>query len=429
MVDAGKPPNVVLCVAVAPMWDGAACAAPSPAPLLSTRCGSGAEAVAGGGRPVACRSTFPPPSLRRRSPPRCRLTATASAPLLKEWRRFPSPPSATRDLSLPSPPRRPPSHNHTRSFSVDDNLLESTWQAVVEQLLAGTLNPNGCRPPVTWFVAPLPRGSVRADCASVQRALRAGHELAVHTLTHPGDGAAYGYAEWAAEISGGREWLVDCGVPRRCAGGQRARGGELGAASAAAACASPTSCRPSADPAVAHWGPPAASSRPLPPAAKRWASGPLTSASASPWARCSRIRASSTTAASPAAPTRCSAPTACAAPPPPTAAPRRSAPAATGARCSRCGAAAGGGQAVPGLGPGGTRVVWSCARRCRPSPPPRPLLHHPQGAARLPAAGLGAHCRPAARPDAGDQPDAAAAAAGGLSAQAQQRRAGHAGRA
>lgn len=50
----------------------------------------------------------------------------------------------------------------------------------------------------------------------MQGARAAGHELASHTLSHSKDGLTFSYKDWVKEAGGMRQWLVDCGVPKRC---------------------------------------------------------------------------------------------------------------------------------------------------------------------------------------------------------------------
>ncbi|KAL4421770.1 hypothetical protein ABPG77_009753 [Micractinium sp. CCAP 211/92] len=102
-------------------------------------------------------------------------------------------------------------------FSVDDNVLDSSWKAAYEDTIvaAGARNPNGCRIPITWFSTCCAHGSTSSDCTSVQRAYAAGHELSTHTRTHSKEADTFTYSEWAAEVGGQRDWLVEtCGLPR-----------------------------------------------------------------------------------------------------------------------------------------------------------------------------------------------------------------------
>lgn len=70
-------------------------------------------------------------------------------------------------------------------FAVDGEILPSSWDGVGKTLAAsGARNPNGCGLPLTWFVCSQLHGKDTGDCDVVQQAQRAGHELAVHTLTH-----------------------------------------------------------------------------------------------------------------------------------------------------------------------------------------------------------------------------------------------------
>lgn len=102
-------------------------------------------------------------------------------------------------------------------FSVDDNVLDSSWKAAYEDTIvaADARNPDGCRIPITWFSTCCAHGSVSSDCESVLRARAAGHELSTHTRTHSKEAETFTYFEWAAEVGGQRDWLVEtCGVPR-----------------------------------------------------------------------------------------------------------------------------------------------------------------------------------------------------------------------
>lgn len=110
-------------------------------------------------------------------------------------------------------------------FSVDDNVLDSSWKVAYEDTIAaaGARNPNGCRMPITWFSTCCAHGHTSSDCESVARALAAGHELATHTRTHSKEADGFSYEEWAAEIGGQRDWLVEtCGVPASEVAGFRA---------------------------------------------------------------------------------------------------------------------------------------------------------------------------------------------------------------
>ncbi|KAL4431468.1 hypothetical protein ABPG75_006724 [Micractinium tetrahymenae] len=118
--------------------------------------------------------------------------------------------------------RAPPQNGETASppnlllFSVDDNVMDSSWKAAYEDMVvaSGARNPNGCRIPITWFSTCCAHGHTSSDCESVKRAHAAGHELSTHTRTHFKKAASYTYADWAAEIGGQRDWLVNaCGVP------------------------------------------------------------------------------------------------------------------------------------------------------------------------------------------------------------------------
>ncbi|KAI7840006.1 hypothetical protein COHA_006271 [Chlorella ohadii] len=113
-------------------------------------------------------------------------------------------------------------------FSIDDDTLESSWKVMyVDTILAGGLaNPNGCRVPVTWFTASHARNTVTGSCAVVQRAYSKGHELAVHTYTHPRKTNTFTYQQWADEASLQRQWLLDCGIPAKDIQGFRSPGFE-----------------------------------------------------------------------------------------------------------------------------------------------------------------------------------------------------------
>ncbi|PRW20177.1 putative beta-1,3-galactosyltransferase 12 [Chlorella sorokiniana] len=113
-------------------------------------------------------------------------------------------------------------------FSIDDDTLESSWKVMyVDTILSsGVVNPNGCRVSVTWFTASHARNMVTGSCAVVQRAYSKGHELAVHTYTHPKKTNMFTYKQWADEASKQRQWLLDCGIPAQDIQGFRSPGFE-----------------------------------------------------------------------------------------------------------------------------------------------------------------------------------------------------------
>lgn len=91
-------------------------------------------------------------------------------------------------LTLPSAPL-------SRSLSVDDGLVDSALNAAYEDTVvaSGMVNPNGCRPPVTWFT------DGRSDCSAVQVG------WVHHSKAAPAQGG------W--EGTSMREWS-GCSVPR-----------------------------------------------------------------------------------------------------------------------------------------------------------------------------------------------------------------------
>lgn len=110
-------------------------------------------------------------------------------------------------------------------FSLDDSLTESTWKYVYNYTLvpSGARNPNGCRPPVTWFTNCCQHNKTTSTCTALQHAHAIGHEIATHTMTHPMDTKDYDYEDWAAEVEGQRSWVVDtCGIPAEDVNGFRA---------------------------------------------------------------------------------------------------------------------------------------------------------------------------------------------------------------
>lgn len=94
-------------------------------------------------------------------------------------------------------------------LSVDDGVTSSALSTAYTDTVvaADARNPNGCRPPITWF------SDGRSDCDAVMQAYSLGHELATHTVNHPNDGPDLSYDEWADEVGGQRSWLASCGVP------------------------------------------------------------------------------------------------------------------------------------------------------------------------------------------------------------------------
>lgn len=99
---------------------------------------------------------------------------------------------------------------------LDGGILPSTWQLAYDETIvaSGARNPNGCRIPMTWFTCYRLHGGDTGDCEVVQKAFQAGHEHAVHTVSHSEETLAYSYEEWAEEIGGQRDWLADeCGIP------------------------------------------------------------------------------------------------------------------------------------------------------------------------------------------------------------------------
>ncbi|EFN57754.1 hypothetical protein CHLNCDRAFT_143035 [Chlorella variabilis] len=105
-------------------------------------------------------------------------------------------------------------------FSVDDEIVSEAWQAAYYDTIqsSGISNPNGCKPPITWFTS---KGPDRGDCDTALLAYSAGHELATHTVTHP-ELPGLSYDEITAEVAGQREWLIDCGIPAEAITGFRA---------------------------------------------------------------------------------------------------------------------------------------------------------------------------------------------------------------
>ncbi|PRW34035.1 kinetoplast DNA-associated [Chlorella sorokiniana] len=113
----------------------------------------------------------------------------------------------------------------------------SAWTVAYDKTIfaSGARNPNGCRPPMTWFTTCCPRGRREGSCEVVTKAHSLGHELATHTKTHPQGGDSMSYAAWREELGGQRDWLVkECGVPAADVAGFRAPyfklNGALGAA-------------------------------------------------------------------------------------------------------------------------------------------------------------------------------------------------------
>ncbi|KAL4419632.1 hypothetical protein ABPG77_008573 [Micractinium sp. CCAP 211/92] len=97
---------------------------------------------------------------------------------------------------------------------VRDSALDTAYTATVVE--SGAVNPNGCRPPITWF------SDGRSECDAVMEAYSLGHELATHTVNHPNNGESLSYEQWIEEVGGQRTWLAQCGVPEEEVQGFRA---------------------------------------------------------------------------------------------------------------------------------------------------------------------------------------------------------------
>lgn len=64
--------------------------------------------------------------------------------------------------------------------------MKSSWEDVYTKTIvaSGARNPNGCRPPATWFTACCAHGRKTAECDMARLARSKGHELATHTKSH-----------------------------------------------------------------------------------------------------------------------------------------------------------------------------------------------------------------------------------------------------
>ncbi|PSC72055.1 polysaccharide deacetylase [Micractinium conductrix] len=102
------------------------------------------------------------------------------------------------------------------------------WKVAYERTIvaSGVHNANGCRIPMTWFTSCCHGGRQTGKCNVTQAAYQRGHELSVHTMTHPDETwMTLDYDELALEIGGQRDWLVhNCSVPERDVVGFRAPG-------------------------------------------------------------------------------------------------------------------------------------------------------------------------------------------------------------
>ena len=87
---------------------------------------------------------------------------------------------------------------------------DTAWQ-LIQSTIQGFKNPNGCGIPVTFFTM-----EAQTDCAYVQKAWAAGHEISTHTVSHLAMPIGFkgGAGDVQAEIVNVRTWLeTTCQIP------------------------------------------------------------------------------------------------------------------------------------------------------------------------------------------------------------------------
>lgn len=84
-----------------------------------------------------------------------------------------------------------------------DDAVSSTIYQTVTPIIDGPLNPDGCPIRATFFVS-----TNNSDYWRIQQLYAAGHEIAVHTMTHSTDLTST-LAKWRAEIGGARAALSE----------------------------------------------------------------------------------------------------------------------------------------------------------------------------------------------------------------------------
>src|SRR6185503_678375 len=178
-------------------------------------------AVLAAGLLGACCKCAPAPATAASSAPAPPQSATASTPA--EPAAPPPDPAVVQSAGTAS--AAPPGGlkpNQVPQFVVlgfDDNGISGMpgspttggirW--VVEDLFAGRKNTDGSPALASFYVATRYLEAPETDAPEhVKRALRAaadaGHEIALHTHTHP-HGAAFGSAQWGEEIATCSAWL------------------------------------------------------------------------------------------------------------------------------------------------------------------------------------------------------------------------------
>ncbi|KAL4449367.1 hypothetical protein ABPG77_007011 [Micractinium sp. CCAP 211/92] len=123
---------------------------------------------------------------------------------------WPCSPSSANDCPKPPGGLQPSQVPQFITITWDDAVDPQSY-GIIQKILGGLRQRNGCRIPSTFFV--LAKDTVPA---AVQALYLQGNEIATHTMTH------VGYPS-AAEIIGCREWLVkETGIPRSKINGFRA---------------------------------------------------------------------------------------------------------------------------------------------------------------------------------------------------------------
>jgi peptidoglycan/xylan/chitin deacetylase (PgdA/CDA1 family) len=93
-------------------------------------------------------------------------------------------------------------------LTFDDTVSTSSY-SIVQQVLDGPVNPNGHGIKATFFVSL----SYNYDFPSIRRLYDAGHEIAVHTMSHA-TGADSSLTRWRQEIAGAKRTLnLLAGIP------------------------------------------------------------------------------------------------------------------------------------------------------------------------------------------------------------------------
>ena len=115
---------------------------------------------------------------------------------------FPCSPGATAACPKPPGGLSPKQVPQLIAITWDDAINGQSYN-IVQSILGGLKQRNGCPVPSTFFVT-----AQDTVPAAVQALYLSGHEMATHTMTHPSYPST-------AEIVGCRDWLVKTiGIPR-----------------------------------------------------------------------------------------------------------------------------------------------------------------------------------------------------------------------